>query len=531
MQDILRHWLFRRGFYRATLRGAVPTTLAEIDLGTGQGDAARGAIMAGGDLPFGGQRIAIASGVWSTDDPALRRHLHGFQWLDDIAANGDAEAWRRGRELVVSWLASENHWQSETWRADVLGSRLFRWLRHSRHLLTLDAGPSQAFLKSMAEQARHLVRVADEPTGQTGGFAAARGLLGAGLVIPGLTRARGRGQAALMAAIEHQVLADGGHISRSPAVQARALRQLIDIRAMLKAAGEPVTGSLQNAIDRMAPVLRLWRHGDGGLALFNGAIVDDAAELEALLADAVGPGRSIRNAPHLGFQRLKAGRTLLIVDAGAPAAAETTHAETTHAGTLSFEMSIGRDRLVVNCGATPTGDPRWRNVLRATGAHSTLVLDETASMALDGSGGTTPRRPRDVRAQRREIERNQLVEMRHDGYAASHGVIHHRDLYLAAGGDDVRGEDRLAGGDRPSPFAIRFHLHPGVRASAAESGSVLLRFGRSGGWRFRAAGADLRLEESIYFGDGSRRNTRQIVLDARHDGAETIVKWRFQKEN
>ena len=292
------------------------------------------------------------------------------------------------------------------------------------------------------------------------------------------------------------------------------------------AASIDVPQTLQNAIDRMAPMLRLWRHGDGRLALFNGSTEGDEAAIETLLADAVGPGRAILNAPHVGFQRLKAGRTSLIIDAGAPAQGRD---ETSHAGTLSFEMSVGRDRLVVNCGAAPIGDARWRKVLRASGAHSTLILDETGSMALDS--GTEARRPRDVRAQRREIERNQLVETQHDGYAPSHGVIHHRDLYLSADGGDVRGEDRLVGGSGPIPYVIRFHLHPDVRASAAAGGSVILRVGRGGGWRFHAAGAVLRVEESVYFGDGRRRNARQIVLDGVHGGGDTTVKWRFARES
>ena len=48
-----------------------------------------------------------------------------------------------------------------------------------------------------------------------------------------------------------------------------------------------------------------------------------------------------------------------------------------HAGTLSFEMSVGRDRLIVNCGAAPAAEADWRDALRATAAHSTLVPADT----------------------------------------------------------------------------------------------------------------------------------------------------------
>ena len=69
--------------------------------------------------------------------------------------------------------------------------------------------------------------------------------------------------------LDRQILSDGGQIERSPAVQLAVMRHLVDIRAALREAQEETPPGLQNAIDRMAPMLRFFRHGDGGLALFN----------------------------------------------------------------------------------------------------------------------------------------------------------------------------------------------------------------------------------------------------------------------
>ncbi|MEJ1979167.1 MAG: heparinase II/III-family protein [Acetobacteraceae bacterium] len=69
-----------------------------------------------------------------------------------------------------------------------------------------------------------------------------------------------------------------------------------------------------------------------------------------------------------GFQRLQAGRTVLLVDCGRPPPPGVDRLS--HAGTLSMELSIGRERLIVNCGAAPASGAPWRDASRATAAHS-----------------------------------------------------------------------------------------------------------------------------------------------------------------
>ena len=122
--------------------------------------------------------------------------------------------------------------------------------------------------------------------------------------------------------------------------------------------------------------------------------------------------------------------------------------------------------------------------------------------------------------------------MSHDGYAAVFGMVHHRRLYLAASGEDLRGEDRLDG-PAEKDFTVRFHLHPDVRAIPARDGqTVLLRLGRGGGWRFRAQGAAMALEPSIYLGRaGEARRTQQVVLTGRTKSGGATVKWALRKES
>jgi uncharacterized heparinase superfamily protein len=197
-----------------------------------------------------------------------------------------------------------------------------------------------------------------------------------------------------------------------------------------------------------------------------------------------------------------------------------------HAGALAFELSVGRDRMIVNCGAAPAAEPVWRDALRATAAHSTLTLADTNSAELrdDGLG----RRPDSVEAERQEANGAQWLDASHDGYKRAHGVLHRRRLYLSESGDDLRGEDAIEGEDIPA-YVIRFHLHPNVSATLQpEENAVLLRLPSGAGWRLRASRAQIALDESIYVA-GEPRRSQQVVLSAEPGVAS--VQWGLSRVN
>ena len=129
-------------------------------------------------------------------------------------------------------------------------------------------------------------------------------------------------------------------------------------------------------------MLRLLRHGDGGLCLFNGTSQTPDGYVDRVIALADAKGRPLGLAPHVGYGRLIAKRTLIVMDMGPPSlAAHGSKAEpdivdlqTAHAGCLSFELSIGRHRIVTNCGSGKYLGSDWERNARGTAAHSTLVL-------------------------------------------------------------------------------------------------------------------------------------------------------------
>jgi uncharacterized heparinase superfamily protein len=308
----------------------------------------------------------------------------------------------------------------------------------------------------------------------------------------------------------------------------RILCDLIDLRASFAAAGIEAPRSITIAIESMSPILRLLCHGDGGLALFNGSDEGCRETVKLALKRANVKPKAHQAAPQTGFQRITAGKTCVIVDAGAPPPPGDD--QTAHAGTLSFELCEGGRRLITNCGA-PQGATAWTRVARSTAAHSTVVVDETNSAEILLAGGLG-RRPANVTCRREEADGAVLLDMTHDGYLRTHDTRHARRLYLDAEGVDLRGEDVLTG-PAGIGMAVRFHLHPDVRAGLVQDGAgVLIQVPKGGGWRFQASGATIGLEESVYLGRPDHvRRTQQIVLTGETQQHRTVVKWAIKRES
>jgi uncharacterized heparinase superfamily protein len=522
----LRRILLGTRLYRATLAGPAPKRLTGRPPHLWPGRPDNGMRLLEGTFEAARHTLPFATFAEPPPDapPEWLAEMHRFGWLADLRAVGSDEARRRAAQLVADWIAHCDRWSPVAWRADVLGDRLINWLTHFNMLGPVTAGRG-GLLGTVAAQARHLRRVLPCKEANAGHLRAIKAFLVCAVCLDGHAPWIGKALALLESEIARQILADGGHIERNPVVQLAVLRDCVETRALLGAARLEVPAWLQGAIDRMAPMLRAFRHGDGGLALFNGAIEGDPRRVDAVLALAKVRSRALSSAPHSGFQRLAGGRTVLLVDTGPPAPPETGRPRC--AGMLSFEMSVGRQRVVVNCGAPPGGDPAWSEALRSTSAHSTVTVDDTNSV--DISAGRRARHdPIEVVGSRREAEGQVLVEARHDGYRRLKGAVHHRFLYLDADGSDVRGEDQvLGGGER---MTARFHLHPNIRASLVQDGAaVLLRLPSGEGWRFQASDGELSLEESVYAGDGTIRRANQMVVSASIPAAGAVVKWRLAR--
>lgn len=463
-------------------------------------------------------------GLADTDPKALM--YHRFAWLIDLHAVGTDSARKRAQTLLTSWITDQGSWNALSWRPDILGERLSHWLNHHTFLTEgLSENNKLAFNNALACQVRHLRRVMNAPPRDDRVFLALKGLVYCGVCLPGFEAVLDDGLARLKKATEKQILPDGGHISRNPSLMVQLIRHFIDIRATLKAGQIEVPTFLQGAIDRMGPILRGLQLGDNGLALFNGGTAETNDFMNQTFIQAGTKTKAINNAPHTGYQRLAAKRTIIVMDTGNPP--PSPFDQHTHASPLSFELSIGKDRVIVNCGSFIDTDLSWHAALRATAAHSGVTINDSNAIEISPKGGLLGKTV-NVNYERQESDGNIWLEASHNGYTQRFKIHHKRRLYLAASGDDIRGDDELTGAAE-GDFAIRFHLHPNIRASLVQDGSaILMRLKNGQGWRLRVNGGNLSLDDSIYLGDGRNpRRSQQAVISGSLGPDGALVKWRL----
>ncbi len=485
------------------------------------GDPAIGARLMKGELHHRGAMCpisvvsvgALANGAAdSTVSPLMRAYAQGFTWLRDLRALNTDNARLRARALVAEWLQRPPN-DATARSPDVIGARVAAWLMHYDFFAaSADDGFRQRLMARVVIDGRSLMALLPSGAHDHRTLTAFKGLLACAVALPEQNALLARYMRFITAEIGRQMLLDGCQPERSPMAHLAVLRELAEMRALMQTGQIAPPLALAAALDRMAPSLRALRHADGGLALFNGSQEEDPAHIDKVLEQAA-RGRAVQQAlPEGGFIRLQVGRSLLFVDAGPPP--PPGYDLLAHAGTLAFELSVGRERLIVNCGASLT--PGWQEAVRTTAAHSTLAIGDRSSsdlVALSSSGeGGVSRRPAHVEIDHKQSGEAHWLELSHDGYSPGFGAVHRRRLYIAEDGNDIRGEDFVEA-DSPCAFALRFHLHPDVEVSVdPEAGGVLLTLPSGGKWRMRLEGGRVTVEESIYLGRGAPRLGHQVVV-------------------
>jgi uncharacterized heparinase superfamily protein len=467
--------------------------------------------------------------------------LFGFGWLRHLRAAESSITRANARALVGEWITLQALWDATAWRPDVVARRIISWLSQAPLVLhEVDTKFYRRFLRNLTRQVRYLRGTLGSARD---GLPRLQGLIAltyAALCMKGQMRTAKRATRRLMHELERQVLPDGGHISRNPGVLIELLLDLLPLRQAYASNNIPPPPALLNAIDRMMPMLRFFRHGDGNFALFNGMGPTSADLLAVVLYYDDARGTPVANAPHSGYQRLRAETTVVLADTGPPPPIGVSHEA--HAGCLSFELSSKQHRIVVNCGMPAANRASWRHVARGTAAHSTVTVNEAASCRFPTAGWLrrligTPiiAGPTEVPVAREDRAEGVVLRASHDGYADTFGILHQRTWRLAPDGRCLDGEDvfapatgeTLPGGGRDE-FAVRFHLHPAVKASRLTDGhGAMLMLPNREVWTLEAYEDPVTLEESVFLaGSEGPRRTVQLVI---HGRARNVprVRWTF----
>jgi uncharacterized heparinase superfamily protein len=447
------------------------------------------------------------------------------------------------RALVTDWIATHGgRIAGVAWDPAVTARRVIAWLQHSTVVLQGAEFPFyRSFLKLIAVQVRYLRATVPEMADGEEKLRARIALAFAALSLPAPPSALRAATRNLSYELERQILPDGGHISRNPAAILELLADLLPLRQTYANQAEAPPEALINAVERMLPALRFFRHQEGTLARFNGVGVTAHQRIAAVLRHDDTAGAPLLHAPHSGYERLAAGGTTIIADTGpAPPFDVSGRA---HAGCLSFEMSSGRQQYIVNAGIDAYGGEEFRPLARATAAHSTATLNDASQARFSLSarfarllGTPLIDGPVRVAVERSDLGGAQGFVASHDGYVARFGLYHERGLTLSADGGRIDGTDRFLrpGGAAPiagsrDQVALRFHVHPDVELYSDREGRLVLASPKGEGWMFSAGEVQPVVEESIFFaGLGGPRKSRQIVLSFRASEIPAIA-WRLTR--
>jgi len=520
--------------------------------------------------PSGGERLVIAPQELRTADPTRANEIYGgrfafagkvvvcdgrspfeieppteewaeillgFGWLRHLRGANSMMTRANARALVDEWITVQGSWHPIGWQPEIVARRIMSWL--SQATLILDDADLRFYrrlLRNLTRQVRFLRATANDVRDGVPRLQARIALTYAALCMAKQIRHLRVATRRLVSELERQILPDGGHISRNPGVIIEILLDLLPLSQAFSARNVAPPPALINAVDRMMPMLRFFRHVDGTFMLFNGMGPTSPDLLATVLAYDDARGTPVANAPYSGYQRIEAGASTFLMDSGSPPPLEVS--ADGHAGCLAFEFSSRQQRIIVNCGMPAAGRENWRQVARATAAHSTVTFNDSSSCYfLDSStfrrvfGVPIVDGPRAVTVSRDNGSRAMVLRATHDGYAERFGIIHERFVSLSADGNKLEGEDvflpssgNALSEDAEDYFAVRFHLHPGIRASRLTDGrGVVLLAPNRDVWNLNTHEDVVVVEESVYLAgqDGPRRTT-QIVIYGQARGRQRV---------
>lgn len=530
---------WRTPLHSGRLGGKVPLRLITIPQDVLKGDLARGQALRMGKFHYQGAEQAF-SGVDYQKlalPPTMTDYIHRFGWLRDLAAaTNRGEGAPIAASIADEWLIANGMKTREpAWRVDNCAWRLLNMAAGSPLLLSsADPVYRSRVINHFARVARHLDQSAPRAQSHFTKSLGWAGVVAASLLLPEGKARRAVGEDGLAAALQVAIFPDGGVVSRSP-VQ---LIELIGLLSLLKqcynARNEMVPAFLSDAIGRAVPALLGLTHSDGGLGAWQGSAHMSAESIEALVLASEVRARPHRQALDWGYQRVSAGKSIMLLDAGPPPLARQSASGC--ASTLAFELSHGSQRLFVNCGGAAlvgaTIPVALARGLRTTAAHSTLCINDTNSTAIL-QGGQLGKGVTEVGLERRDVDQATRIEASHDGYVRGFGYVHSRLLIMRSDGLELRGEDTLLPKGKPkdgTPVHVRFHLGPDIEIMPTDNvQTTLLRLADGSNWAFAAAGGALSVDESLWVDEEGRPHpTRQLVIEAPTGKGGLTFSWQLR---
>ncbi len=364
--------------------------------------------------------------------------LYNLHYFDDLNSFEASVRNHWHRNLIDCWITQNPPGKGCGWEPYPLSIRIVNWIKH----VLAGNNPDESMVESLAVQIRFLSRRLEWHLLGNHLLANGKALIFGGCYFSGVEAQSWLkiGMSVLEKEIPEQILLDGGHFERSTMYHALVMEDILDLINLAHTypdaflPWEGIVESWSKAVVRMANWMMAMCHPDGEISFFNDAAIGIAPRPSALYLYSIRLGISLMSdsggvkcLSDSGYIRVECGPAVLIIDVAEVGPGYLPgHA---HADTLSFELSLYGQRLVVNSGTSCYGLGTQRELERSTAAHNTVVIEgRNSSEVWAGFRVASRAHPFDIIV-RQENDRV-IVEAAHDGYCRLSGKPIHRRRWI-----------------------------------------------------------------------------------------------------
>lgn len=425
--------------------------------------------------------------------------LYNLHYFDDLNSTGSEKRVEWHKSYINSWIKQNHPFQGIGWEPYPSSLRIVNWIKWSinENILKDD------WMLSLEIQARFLFKNIEYHLLGNHIFANAKALMFAGLFFHGKEANiwYEKGRKLLEKELKEQVLLDGGNFELSTMYHSIFLEDILDLVNIHQVYNQDIPQGLKEKIPLMLEWFQAMIHPDGEISFFNDASFGIAPTFDELKKYALrlnfkkfnSNKRRLTVLNNSGYSRVEFDDLVAIIDRSLvgpdylPA-----HA---HADTLSFELSLYSQRLIVNSGTSVYGDSKERHRQRGTHSHSTVMLDSENSSEI-WSGFRVAKRAKILKSFEMDDRNKITLSASHNGYHRLKGKpTHFRQWEFTKG--LLRIDDLITGNGIHSADVI-FPLHPLVNIINTKVNEVLLDINNKKiSINFEGNG-DLRIKKSTF---------------------------------
>jgi len=465
--------------------------------------------------------IGALDWVAADEKKLWRYNLHYFDYLHwDAFPDSTKDA------LIDSWIDACPPKQPISWDPYTTSLRLVNWIKYFLARDSKEPVP-QHWLDSLFSQATWLSQTMEYQILANHLVKNGKAMVFAGLFFKGSAAADflQLGCRVMLDQLREQFLDDGAHFERSPMYHLIVLEDYLDFINLLQHQHLPVSeADARDAEKRVAGALQYMfdtSAGDDRIALFNDSAFGIAPGLQQFadygktLFDYVSPcatGQANRvYKPEAGYFGYRKGGDSFLIDCG-PVGPDYQPGHA-HSDTLSYELCIGGQRLVVDTGTYTYELCERRYENRQTAAHNTVRIDKEEQTEVWDSWRVGRRAyPQDARLS--DWENGTLCfSGAHDGYLRLPGApLHKREVIVAESGswqivDSITGQGC-------HELESYIHLHPDVTPEKTGELEFELRVdGSTIASLTIEEGSDVFIEESFWCPEfGVKHGNKVVVL-------------------